>query len=1013
MGSTKLLLAIAMIFVIGGSAAGYVMFAPSEESEQAPISLFEGEHEGEILDAHIDTFPSQSNPDLREPEDQATLGDIADPDAPADASAQVTPDDKLSEDAKSNGPGKVEPFKPATPSIGSVPDDVEVKSRISEEEARAKAAAEQKAREEWAEKARPHEIRGAAAGVYRAVHKRRPRQSRGNGKTPETKLEEAAEGINPPADQELQPGLYGEYYALYDEEPLRIMAARNDPTARTPTFTRVDTQVNFPNRASFGFQQPTTNFVVRWRGFIYVEEDTELELWLSNDIGGALVIDGQTVVLNDTFSWSVLTGTRVKLSAGYHQLGVEHIENYQSDDGNLNSVCQLLYVPEGETKPIPVPADWLFQPLELSDYAPRIGAVNPPAADIGDEITISGVNLIPRMITVGEVSDVNGEPGAWGLAISLTKDWQGRVDDWIELRTPLDENLGSVRITSITETSFTAIATSDQAPPTGTFAVIPWSSGEFFEGQTRVEVRIGGVSAEVLSSAQNAIRCVVPVGADTGEIEVRVGGMPSNRVDFIVTTQFGLVVSVWDLTGQAYDFVDPNTREPDFVVLEENPFPLTPDKFSQFAGKPIAVRVEGFVASAAAYESSDSTEEDGNSIRFENRFDFTLRNTKARISLENNWQEHDASPGQQAQEGIAEFSIGKATQPDWHAVVAEIVFDGTTSSSNTGIEVSTRAGIGIGEAVQGPSTVLLPESEIWTDELPLTERRFFKPAFIPPEAPILDKIDDADIEAPVGGEFPIWATRVEAGSSSENELRFLIDGEEAAYRIDDSVPESDRRKVQVLDMGKGERSYLFIRYLVTVPDLAGEGEIRARRGIVQSDPVQMNITNRGVVGYYYDFDEVLRTIPDMDAATPVMKRLDKGLRFENSADFDLPMPAERFSAEWYGSIRIPEGMSGEWTFHIQSDDGFRLTIDDTVVSEFPGLRPPRESSGKVTLGEGWHDLHVTFYENDVLENMVIWWVPPDSPEGFREFIPLKHLSTDRVRGVPDKQVVPPAVAQNG
>jgi hypothetical protein len=232
---------------------------------------------------------------------------------------------------------------------------------------------------------------------------------------------------------------------------------------------------------------------------------------------------------------------------------------------------------------------------------------------------------------------------------------------------------------------------------------------------------------------------------------------------------------------------------------------------------------------------------------------------------------------------------------------------------------------------------------------------------------------------------------VEALSGKESPLSFTVD--------DAIAPHRDHEDSATLSFKDHEgRNRAGRRVWVTIPEDAGPGVVRARRGIVQSKSVNIDVANRGLVGMYYDFNEVLLNIPNMSGLTPLMRRIDKHLEFQNGTDFKLPFPAERFSSEWFGSLRIP--VAGEYTFVIQSDDGVRLKLAGQTVVEFPGLRPPRTSTAKVTLAAGWQDLHLEFFENDVLENMVVWWIPPGKTD--KELIPLKYISTDSHTPVPNK-----------
>jgi hypothetical protein len=81
----------------------------------------------------------------------------------------------------------------------------------------------------------------------------------------------------------------------------------------------------------------------------------------------------------------------------------------------------------------------------------------------------------------------------------------------------------------------------------------------------------------------------------------------------------------------------------------------------------------------------------------------------------------------------------------------------------------------------------------------------------------------------------------------------------------------------------------------------------------------------------------------------------------------------------HGQIVIPEGQGGDWTFSVNSDDGFELYIPgarfEPVSGEayatqygsllFPYDRAASDSLGQVTLQPGVHNIELIFYENQL------------------------------------------------
>jgi len=72
---------------------------------------------------------------------------------------------------------------------------------------------------------------------------------------------------------------------------------------------------------------------------------------------------------------------------------------------------------------------------------------------------------------------------------------------------------------------------------------------------------------------------------------------------------------------------------------------------------------------------------------------------------------------------------------------------------------------------------------------------------------------------------------------------------------------------------------------------------------------------------------------------------------------------ETYSLRWTGQIRID--VAGDYSFHIHSDNGHRLRIDDIVELEFMsfGATVEDRTTSLITLAGGWHDLVLDFQED--------------------------------------------------
>jgi hypothetical protein len=84
--------------------------------------------------------------------------------------------------------------------------------------------------------------------------------------------------------------------------------------------------------------------------------------------------------------------------------------------------------------------------------------------------------------------------------------------------------------------------------------------------------------------------------------------------------------------------------------------------------------------------------------------------------------------------------------------------------------------------------------------------------------------------------------------------------------------------------------------------------------------------------------------------------------------------ADRFVTEVTGYLVVPR--DGTYGFRLTSDDGSRLTIDDTTVVDHDGLHGAEPKDGAVTLTAGSHPLRVDHFERDGGQQLQLAWKPP-------------------------------------
>jgi uncharacterized repeat protein (TIGR03806 family) len=107
------------------------------------------------------------------------------------------------------------------------------------------------------------------------------------------------------------------------------------------------------------------------------------------------------------------------------------------------------------------------------------------------------------------------------------------------------------------------------------------------------------------------------------------------------------------------------------------------------------------------------------------------------------------------------------------------------------------------------------------------------------------------------------------------------------------------------------------------------------------------------VSYAY-FEGEWDSLPDVSGLAPV--------RLGTIAGFDLSprLRSDAFAMVFTGDLEIPA--AGEWTFHLTSDDGSRLSLNGEVVVDNDGLHGPVELSATRNLAAGKHQIAVAYFE---------------------------------------------------
>lgn len=765
--------------------------------------------------------------------------------------------------------------------------------------------------------------------ALRAI-KRPPNQTLGNARPRARKPSEAGKKelaeISPKLLQDRR-GLYAKYYA-FAKNPVEVLLDPAEPELdqRTPNVTRIDPRVYFPGKdawADLTFDKG--NFMAVWEGFLVVPADAEYWLFLGADLWGNVKLNGEYVIMNDGQDYTEFS-TTLTLTKGLHPLRIEYLEARNGSVVQDMGACNFMYVPKGESKPVPVPPEMLLLPEALwSDAAPIITKLSKTGGEIGDEITITG---------------------------------QG----------------------------FTASPTEKQA---GLVA--------------KVRVSFSGQDAAVLDAGDTTVRVTVPVGAVTGKVIVfrwvvgpsdasvpaDTGEMPSlqvpsNSMDFTVTTQFGLYASWHNLQGWSnYDFIEAGTREPELVRLEREFQFESRDKLNlPFKNNPLACHWEGKLGIPADW----SADQQPRLVRF-------AAYGRLRVTLGTESKVTTALPGGSNDLTTLDFEV-----PAGEERYLPLSMDWTSETGPASLRV-----------VEMKQAVPVAEGQPvgWQEVRALPSHLFFPPV-VPPSPPKIKSVKPLWPEGEQPPVLPYTVTSTLPSVREGQEFEFVMEvfgnAEVRAQPVHVSI---DGRPItyEVIASSSINATTESRTCKAVLPNMCGEGAITARITVVTSDPFLIDVTNKGLVAYYYDLPNPggYTAMPDPEPLTCFIVRKDAQVNFENANTFNLPFPAETFAVEWFGAIIVER--EGDYVFTCRSDDGIKVWIDGNLALIDDNLHYQREkSSEKIHLTAGVHTFRMQFFENNVHEVSVLYWQAVDEQGEFlpKQIIPKRNWTWDEHPPLPTK-----------
>jgi len=119
-----------------------------------------------------------------------------------------------------------------------------------------------------------------------------------------------------------------------------------------------------------------------------------------------------------------------------------------------------------------------------------------------------------------------------------------------------------------------------------------------------------------------------------------------------------------------------------------------------------------------------------------------------------------------------------------------------------------------------------------------------------------------------------------------------------------------------------------------------------------------DVAGIGVAYYSLSAPSVL---PDFSVLSPYLTASTSTVNFASTnGNFATSGRADNVGAVWTGWVRIDE--PGTYTFSVESDDGSRLFIGDTMLVDNDGLHGMVDRSGTIALAPGKHAIRIEFFE---------------------------------------------------
>ncbi|SMF22678.1 PA14 domain-containing protein [Pseudobacteriovorax antillogorgiicola] len=139
-------------------------------------------------------------------------------------------------------------------------------------------------------------------------------------------------------------------------------------------------------------------------------------------------------------------------------------------------------------------------------------------------------------------------------------------------------------------------------------------------------------------------------------------------------------------------------------------------------------------------------------------------------------------------------------------------------------------------------------------------------------------------------------------------------------------------------------------------------------------------TNDGpIVADIYEVPEGSESLPDFSSLTPVTRVCLQDINIP-ARNFSEGFPGKEQLVEWFAIrayAQLDAPVDGDYEISINSDDGAKVYLDDSLVIDNDGLHEPITKVEQVFLEAGSHELIIEYYQGPRLEiALQLGWTLP-------------------------------------